>query len=57
MSVDKNILLIKLKSIFSEADAEIIADILYKSKLFDIVKIQIRNSNDWYDVDKYEFSL
>ena len=57
MNTNKNILFIKLNSIFSETDAEIIADILYKSKLYDVVELQVRNSNDWYDIDQYELSL
>ena len=57
MNTDKNILFTKLNSIFSETDAEIIANILYQSKLYDIIELQVRNSVNWYDIDKYEMSL
>ena len=57
MATDKLTLFTKLNTIFSETDAEIIADILYKNKLYDIVEVQVRNNSDWYDVDTYELSL
>ena len=57
MHTNYKILFTKLNTLFNKKDAAIIANILFKNKLYDITEIQIRNSNNWYDVDKYEISV